>query len=115
MFDCDVVFGVLCEFGLLMCLYVIGLVNDCDVIEVYCDVKKIFDVLCIEFYCVWSEVSWCIVCLCDNFVCVDVEYDVLFDVVDLGFLLVFMFDLVDDIVVLFIVMGVWLCVVILCE
>lgn len=113
--DCEVVEFVLVQYGFVDCVYYVGQVvfGDCFVIIV--NGQIVFSESCIMLCVWWVEIIWQMQCLCDNLECVDQEYQVKFNDVDLGLNVKLLFDINEDVVVLYIVIGVCLKVVVLCE
>lgn len=113
--DCEVVEFVLVQYGFVDCVYYVGQVvfGDCFVIIV--NGQIVFSESCIMLCVWWVEIIWQMQCLCDNLECVDQEYQVKFNDVDFGLNVKLLFDINEDVVVLYIVIGVCLKVVVLCE
>ncbi|UDG83032.1 phosphoribosylformylglycinamidine synthase [Candidatus Vallotia lariciata] len=98
----DKVLETLRTFGLSSTSHVIGKLNDRDVIEIYRDAKKIYDVPRTKLHQVWSEVGWRISQLRDNPACADAEYESLSDVLDPGIVPYLTFDPQEDVAAPFI-------------
>ncbi|WP_225721761.1 phosphoribosylformylglycinamidine synthase [Candidatus Vallotiella sp. (ex Adelges kitamiensis)] len=100
--DRDKALGTLREFGLSSASHVIGTLNKHDVIEIYRDAKKIYDMPRTDLHRIWSEVGWRISRLRDNPACADSEYEALSDVLDPGIVPYLTFDPQKDVAAPFI-------------
>ncbi|CAG7601945.1 phosphoribosylformylglycinamidine synthase [Candidatus Vallotia tarda] len=98
----DKVLATLREFGLSGASHVIGKPNERDVIEIYRDAKKIYNMPRTELLQVWSEVGWRISRLRDNPECADAEYASLSDALDPGIVPHLTFDPQEDVAAPFI-------------